>query len=342
MAAAADVYVDMHELAGAVADRLAELTRNEAALVTAGAAAGLMLGAWACMSGDDEAAIARADDQGATSFTTNEIVVQCSQQNPYVVVLRTAGARIVEVGDADGTRPEQLDAALGEHTAAVLHVMNSDWGHGAIGLDAVVTHAHERGIPVIVDAAAQLPPVSNLWDLTARGADIVLFSAGKGMRGPAGAGLAVGRPRLLRAMAMYASPHQRLGRALKLSKEELVGTLAAVEWLLGADEDAERARVEAISAWWVAELARLPGVVAERVFPGEAGRPLPRVRVAFDAGSGLGGPRTRATLLDGDPRVAVAADGDRGLLLNAETLAAGQEQVVLDAIRALVLPRVAP
>ena len=94
--------------------------------------------------------------------------------------------------------------------------------------------------------------------------------------------------------------------------------------------------------WWVAELARLPGVVAERVFPGEAGRPLPRVRVAFDAGSGLGGPRTRATLLDGDPRVAVAADGDRGLLLNAETLAAGQEQVVLDAIRALVLPRVAP
>ena len=109
MAAAADVYVDMHELAGAVADRLAELTRNEAALVTAGAAAGLMLGAWACMSGDDEAAIARADDQDATSFTTNEIVVQCSQQNPYVIVLRTAGARIVEVGDANGTRPEQLD-----------------------------------------------------------------------------------------------------------------------------------------------------------------------------------------------------------------------------------------
>ena len=87
-----------------------------------------MLGAWACMSGDDEAAIARVGDQGATSFTTNEIVVQCSQQNPYVVVLRTAGARIVEVGDADGTRPEQLDAALGDHTAAVLHVMNSRLG----------------------------------------------------------------------------------------------------------------------------------------------------------------------------------------------------------------------
>jgi len=335
MDAAAGQYVDMHELQLAVGQRLAALTRNEAALVSAGAAAGLFLSTLACAVG---ASLGRIAALPSLAGCPDEIVIHTAHRIPYDLAVRQAGVRLVQVGNVIQTFPWELEAALGPRTAAVVYVAGAHLSAGALPLERVVAIAHAQRVPVIVDAAAQLPPPENLWRFTREiGADLAVFSGGKDLAGPQASGLVVGRADLIEACRAHASPHQRLGRPMKVGREAMIGLLVAVERYLQQDHSARIAGFEATVAHWIEQLGRLPGVSARRGFPNEAGQPTPRLLLTLDAARcGLTGAGLRERLWHGEPRIAVAGLGEDTIAATPDCLAPGEEQIVVAQIAAVL------
>src|SRR5204862_440125 len=194
-------------------------------VVTAGARAGVILQAAACIAGDDPAKITRLPD---TRGMRNEIVMQRAHRFAYDQAYRVAGGVLVEIGLARRTQPFELETAIDERTAAVAYLVSPFTSPpGVLTLEQVIALAHARGVPVIVDAASMLPPRENLTKFLRLGADLVSFSGGKGIRGPQSTGIVAGRRDLVRAVALNASPNQALGRAAKTSKEEICGLVVA-------------------------------------------------------------------------------------------------------------------
>lgn len=331
MDAAATSYVDIGELHDAVGQRLAALTRNEAACVTTGAAAGLTLATLACMTGNDPATIARMPDR---SGLPAKVIYQRPHRIAYLPSVVLAGATLAEIGVEPEVHPVELELAIDAGAAAVLYVAGAHLSEGALPLEEVVAIAHARNVPVIVDAAAQLPPPENLWRFTReQGADLAIFSGGKDLRGPQASGLVVGRPDLIAAIRQHGSPNPLLGRPMKVGKEEMAGLLAAVERYLAEDHGARISGFEADVADWVAAFSTVPGILAEREFPNEAGQPMPRCRVT------IAGPDATArrdavvrALWDGDPRVAVTSAGDDAISLTPDTLEPGDAALVRDRL----------
>lgn len=282
---AAGQFVDMHELAEAASQRAAALTRNEDALIVGSASAGLMLSALAAMTGSERGLLWQVLEHGAGVLDRREIIMQRAHRIPYDNVLTLAGAQVVEVGNAIQTFDWELEAAISSRTAAILYVAGAHLAEGALPLQEVLAIAGAAGIPVIVDGAAQLPPRENLWRFTQAGAAVALFSGGKEIRGPQASGLMVGRKQFLDAVRMHAFPHQRFGRVAKAGKEETIGLLTALELWLERDLDADLQRVETITAGWVQAWGGLDHVAAVRDWPGEAGRPMPRVRLDWPDGT---------------------------------------------------------
>ena len=226
-------FIDYVELQKVVSARIAELTRNEAAYVSSGAAAGITLTMAAILTEGKAERIQNFPH--LTGFPKTEIIVHRSQRNGYDYAARMTGATFVEIEDS----VESLEAAFSEKTAAVLWFAGGHLGPNAVPIEKVVEVAHARGVPVVVDAAAQVPFVRNLWHFTKDvGADIAIFSGGKGLRGPQSSGLVLGKAEIIANIYPNSSPNSAIGRPMKVGKEELVGILAAVEWTLAQDEDA--------------------------------------------------------------------------------------------------------
>lgn len=309
MRAAARSFVDIVELQEAVGARLAERTGNEAGYVSSGAWAATTQVVAGCMAGADPDRVHALPETEGLERT--EVVVYPAQRFGYEDAVRVAGATIT--------------AEVGPRTACVLWFAGERFAPGSPALEEVVATA---GVPVIVDAAAQIPPIATLWRYTTElGADAVIVSGGKGLRGPQSSGLVLGRRAIIEGCRAHASPHHAVGRGMKVGKEELLGLLAAVEWSLDQDEEATIASYEAMVATWV---AGLPGAV--RGFPSEAGQPHARAIVRV-------GPRRDEivkALWDGNPRIAVGTQGDDAIALNPQTVVPGEEVVVLEALRRLL------
>ncbi|MEU7745507.1 hypothetical protein [Nonomuraea sp. NPDC049158] len=317
-------FVDLPELHDRVGERLAALTRNEAACVTSGAAAAITLTVASCVG------------EPARAFPADaEVVMFTGQRNGYDYAARLTGARIVEVGPSI----EELRAALVRRPACVLWFAGAHYAADALPIEDVIRVAGELAgppaVPVIVDAAAQIPPVSSLWRFTTElGADAVIFSGGKGLRGPQSSGLVLGKRWIVDRCRAHASPNQQIGRGMKVGKEELLGLYAAVEWTLEQDEEALLASYEQIVDRWVVGLRGVPGVVAERGYPSEAGQPHGRAVVRLLTTSGWTRDGLVRALWDGDPRIAVGVFGvpDDAIALNPQTIEPGEDLVVLDAL----------
>ena len=129
-----------------------------------------------------------------------------------------------------------------ENTAAVSYLHANFVSRRALPLEQVCEIAHARGVPVIVDGASMLPPRENLRKFIAQGADMVIFSGGKGVKGPQGSGILCGRADLIKAAFANASPHQFIGRSMKVAKEEVIGLLTALQIFVEEDEEEENAR----------------------------------------------------------------------------------------------------
>lgn len=323
MAAASTGFVDLPGLSRAVGARLAELTGNEAGYVSCGGSAGVTLTVAACMT-DDPEVFGRLDGRPQR----HEVAMFRGHRNPYDYAARQLGARIVEF-DADPA------PVLGPSTACVLWFAGAHYADGAPPLDAVLAAGRQHGIPVLVDAAAQVPPVSSLWTFTGQGAAAVIVSGGKGLRGPQSSGLVLGRRSLLDVVRSHASPNHAVGRGMKVGKEELLGLLAAVEWTLAQDEPALLRGYEDSVRLWVSGLGGLPGVTAWRGYPSEAGQPHGRAMLRVAASTGWTVDGLKDALWDRDPRIAVLVAGD-ALALNPQTLAPGEDRVVLAALTELL------
>lgn len=326
MRAAAASYVDMHELQDAAGSHLAALTHNEAAMVTSGCAAALVLGTLGAITRGDP----RATLEFAQAGLAKDVVMHAAQRIPYDPAIRLAGANIVQIGNVLQTFDWELEAALTNRTALVVWVAGSHLAQGALDLKTTVRIAHSHEIPVLVDAAAQLPPHTNLWHFTRDiGADAAVFSGGKSLRGPQASGLMVGTASFVAAARANAAPHQRLARALKVGKEEIAGLVRAVELFLSRDHEAVAAEWEKTVQDWVQRLNVVPGVIAARDFPNEAGQPVPRIRVELDrTQTGLTGDELRQRLWEGNPRVLVLPGGVDFFFATPDTLAAGEAGLI--------------
>lgn len=322
---AAGAFVDLQQLQGAVGERIAELTRNEAAYVTSGAAAGIVLASAASVLYKRPDALKCFPNIAA--FNHEAIIIR-GQRNPYDYSIKQAGLKYIEI---DGS-PADLRAALSDRSACVFWFPRGECGADELNLAEVIAIADERDVPVIVDAAAQLPPVENLWRFTEMGASLSLFSGGKDLRGPQSSGLMLGRRDLINAIRPISNPNHGLGRPLKVGKEEMMGALAAVERYLLLDHAARERYCEETTQLFCAALNPLPGVRAQRAFPNEAGQPLPRCRVTIDcAVLDKGADELVADFLRHDPAIAVAPDSETSFYLNPMTLHPGEELIVRDA-----------
>jgi uncharacterized pyridoxal phosphate-dependent enzyme len=317
-------FVDLNDLQQAVGQRIAKLTQNEAAYVTSGAAGALYLATLACGLSTDP-----ADGLTIAGRERHEVIIHRSQRIPYVPSIELAGASLVEIGDEAGAAPEQLEAAIGEATLAFFYFAGHHLAQGAIPLEGVIAIAHSRGVPVVVDAAAQLPPRENLWRFTRDlGADLAVFSGGKGLRGPQSSGLMLGRRELIEVARAHGAPNQHRGRAMKVGKEEMLGLMAAVERYLSLDQAALLERYERMVQTVLDAVNEVPQATGTRDWPSEAGQPIPRARITVASGAQA----VQAALWKGEPRIAVAVDGDEALLVNPETLEDGQEIIVAERL----------
>jgi L-seryl-tRNA(Ser) seleniumtransferase len=332
MAWASQHYFDMNELQSKVGARLAELTRNEAAYVTSGAAAGLVLATGACIAGTDPAIIAKLPRLGDEH--KNEVVIHRFQRNHYDNNIQTAGARFVEIGSHRTTHLWELEAAIGPRTAAIVYFTGPYEGPNLLPLDTLLRVAKDRRVPVIVDAAAQIPPSENLWAFTQMGADLVVFSGGKCLGGPQNSGLVVGKRELVEACALLGCPSYAIGRPMKVGKEDMIGLLVALEFYLERGEKEQRERCEARTAALLDGLGGVPGLQVRRGFPNAKTQPLPEVIAEFDD-SQLKLSRDQAVqrLAKGHPRIEVGLYGHTGILINPDTLKDDDVDLLISRLR---------
>jgi len=336
MAQAARHFVSIDELQEKAGQQIAQWTHNEAAYVSCGAAAGMVLSAAACIAGMDERLRERLP---FTEGMKNEIIIHRRGRVGYAFAIRQAGGVLVEIGSEQGASRADLEAAINENTAAIFVFYNDLWMPGQVPLEEQIAIAHQHGIPLVVDAAAQLPPVENLWRFTHMGADLVLFSGGKGLCGPQSSGLILGHKDLIQACAFHACPRPYIGRPMKAGKEEIAGLLAAVRWYLDQDHPALLKSYENQVAWVIAAFEKTPHVSARRSFPSEAGQPMPRAEITFEAGAGLSRDEILKKLLQGEPAISLAAAGEHGVYINPQTLQDGEVEIVVNRIKE-VLPAI--
>lgn len=338
MAEAANAFVSIPDLQVAVGRRLAELTGNESAYVSNGAAAGLTLAVAAAITGDDPALMARLPND--LSGMKNEVIVHRMQRNFYDVAVRQTGATIVEIGHAMETAAWELDAAINERTAAIVYFAGSHLNLHTLPLELVAERAHAHGVPVIVDGAAQVPPVSNLTYFTREcGADIAIFSGGKHIGGPQNSGLVVGREEIIRNMRLNGPPNQRIGRAMKVAKETMIGLMVAVETYLAQDHaQMWQDWSDTVDRWLDAWIERAPvGVAIWRDDRNEAGEPIPRVLARFGEQSAWKRDRFVDALRGGDPGIEVVLHESTGIAFSPNLLQGDEAAQVARRVNELLL-----
>jgi L-seryl-tRNA(Ser) seleniumtransferase len=306
----------------AVGRRIAAVLRCEAAMVTSGAAGALTLGTVACMTGCDPDKIRRVPE---TAGMPTEVVIQRTHRFPYDHAVRNCGVRLVEV-DSRG----DLERAIGDRTAALLF-LNKAEPAGQIHAQEFVAIGKSRGIPTINDAAADVPPMETLFRLTRLGFDLVAISGGKGLQGPQNTGLLLGRRELIAAARLNTGPNSdALGRPLKVSKEDMVGLMVALEQYLQRDHEAEWAEWERRVRVIQERLEALPGVRTERFVPVIANEaPHVRIRWAADT-SGMSPADVAQRLREGEPSIEVvpAPSGEGCLEVASSTLLDGEAEIV--------------
>ncbi len=327
-------FVRLPELLDNAGRRVAELAGVEAAYITSGAAAGVTIAVAACMAGSDDAKVHQLPN---TDGMKNEVIIQVMQRNYYELMIRLAGAKLIEVGLANHTYPWHVESAINEQTAAIVHFVAYSPSQD-LPVESVIEIAHKHGLPVIVDAAAELPPFSNLRRYADMGADLTIFSGGKGLRGPQSSGLILGRKDLVEACAEHASPNHGVGRPMKVGKEEVIGLVTAVE--LFASEEFAQAELESYeerTAFIVEALSHTPGVVASRDtappsflsdLSGAAPEGVPVAQVEWqEATIPKSNEEVRQELAEGSPAI-MAALSQNGIILAPHTLQPGEDRIV--------------
>lgn len=345
---AAQYCVPIVELQEAVGKRIAEIMGADAAMVTTGASGAMHAGTAACVAGDDPELIARLPD---TSGMKNEVLVLKTHRIGYDHAVRAIGVKMIEVDDLDA-----MAAVVNERTAMIFAVPLQARTMGGPSMEAIAEVGKRAGVPLFCDAAAERPERPNRY--LEAGYDLVCHSGGKPLFGPQSTGVLVGSPDLIHKALLNTAPHTNVGRSLKVGKEEIMGTLVAVDlWFNGRDHDEEQetwngyarvimARLESLpsvtttletedafgvspflTVSWDPEVVDItPDELAKQLFEGE-----PRIRMVTAAdGFGLG-PREK--------EIRASGEIPYGMIIRPYTLEEGQAEIVGDRLRELLAAR---
>ena len=317
-------YVMLDELHDRIGERVAKLVRAEAAMITSGAASALTLGTAGVLTGTDRQKIS---DVPNLATMKSEVIIQKAHRFGYDRALRNCGVTLVEVETRD-----DLERAVNDKTAMMLFYNNNN-KEGRIQDQEFADLGRKDRIPTMNDAAADVPPVENLWKYSQMGFDLVAFSGGKGIRGPQSAGLLLGKKPLIAAARLNGSPNgNAIGRGMKVNKEEMVGMLAALELFVARDHEKEAREFERRAEAIRSSATSVPGVKAE-VFVPEVANHVPHVRVTWDVASK---PRTPAdvvrAMLAGEPSIAIRSEGD-SLVIGVWMMQPAEEKIVAQRLR---------
>lgn len=321
-------YVRLEELQEKVGERLAELLKCEAAMVTAGAASAITLGTAGVITGGDskKAAMIPNDLTGMKS----EVIIQKSHRVGYDHAIRNCGVTLVEV-----ETKKELEAAINEKTA-MLWFYNNQNPIGKVRDEEFVAIGKKHGIPTFNDCAADVPPVENFWKYTQMGFDLVCFSGGKGIRGPQSAGLLLGRKDLIQAARRNAPPHgDTVGRGMKVNKEEMLGMLVAVELFLSRDHQAQWKIWENQIKLIHDAAVSVPGVTGEVHVP-EIANHVPALKISWkDSKVKATANEIREALRNGHPSIETMGGKDT-IDITTWMMVPGEERIVARRLKELL------
>src|SRR5438445_178281 len=324
MALAAQHFVPIVDLERAAGKRISELLKlptNYDAIVTCGAAAAMQSGLAGILTGDNRKFIEQLPD---LTGMKSEVIIQKSHRNPFDHQLRSTGVKLVVVDSR-----EDLKKAITPQTA-MMHFTNFADNDGQIKVDEWVKMAHENGLPAFIDAAADTPPVSHLWDYAKMGYDLIAFSGGKAIRGPQCAGLLVGKKDLVAYALLNNSPHEdTLGRSQKVGKEEIVGMVKALESYLKEDHEALNKEWQRRLDFISGEVTKIAGVTTSFPTP-EIANHVPHMHIKWDPAHIALTPREAGAALRGATPSVVLSSGEHGeaLSMNSFMLQPGEEKII--------------
>jgi uncharacterized pyridoxal phosphate-dependent enzyme len=321
-------FVSVPDLEVAAGKRIAEMLKlpdRYTALVTCGAAAAMQSGLAGILTGDNPKFVEQIPD---LTGMKSEVIIQKTHRNPFDHQLRTCGVKLVTVETAADVRK-----AINPQTA-MMHFSNFANDEGQIKVEEWLKLAHAHNIPAFIDAAADTPPVSHLWDYANMGYDLIAFSGGKAIRGPQCAGLLIGKKDLVAYALLNNSPHEdTIGRSQKVGKEEIVGMVKAVELFLKDDHEALNEEWQRRLEYVASQVTKVP-TVTTTFPPPEIANHVPHLQIAWDAKRiAVTAREAGKTLRDGKPSI-VLVTGEHGesLSMNSFMLKPGEEKIIAAAL----------
>ncbi len=267
--------VHLRELQQKAGAYIAEKLKAEGCCVSCGASSAITLAtAASVMAANNCHPLDIPSLIGTPQFPKNEVVVQKIHRYEYDVAMELCGIKIVDVVTLD-----DCQQALGPNTVMTNYFNAAD----AVGISREdwIAVAHEKGVPCHLDAAADMPPISNLWKYTGMGFDMVSFSGGKDIRGPQNAGLLLGKKKYTDLAQRNLCPVDSVGRGMKVAKEQIVGMVAAVDWLLTQTDEGMEKESRDRMAVIIAMVKGIPSVETSIMMP-ELANHVPHLMVNFD------------------------------------------------------------
>lgn len=321
MQEANDYFVDIIDLQRAVGKRIAEIMKTESALVSAGSFSAMLLGCAACLTGSDKAKIEALPHP---TWPKREVLIQKAHRIYYDRAYRAAGAVVREFE----TKAE-FERAIHPETTVMLAALASTEQNpkpGVMTVKEYIDLGKKHGIPVLVDAASELPPSTNLSRWATMGADLVVISGGKGILGPQSSGMLAGRKDLIEAALLHSSPYPNIGRGMKVGKEEMIGLLVALERYHNLDHDTVQETWNRKARYLADNLQGIPGFTAKyRINPQGFGE----VRIDWDRNViPLSGKEAATKLYNGEPKF-MYYDDDEGGVLQTRSMKDGDEILVV-------------
>ncbi len=310
-----------------VGQKIAEMCHAEAAMVTAGCWSALMLGMAGVLTGMDTKRVSQVPNLAGTGMKT-EVILQKSHSLGYDHALTQAGVKLIKVE----TRLE-LENAINENTA-MLWFLNREAPKGQIKHEEWLELGRKYKLPTMIDIAADVPPVENLWKFNDMGFDIVVISGGKAMRGPQSAGILMGKKQYVAAALLSNNPRGGIGRGQKVNKEEIFGMYAALERFINLDHQKEWQIWESKIAFIANSIKSISGVQTETFIP-PTDNHMPTLKVTWDPNKiKLSNTEMGDRLRQGNPSVEVISwELPNSIRMGMHVLEAGEEKIVAARVK---------
>ena len=319
------VFCMIDELQDKVGAKIAEWTHAEAATVTSGAFSALMLGMAGVLSGRDAKKAAMIPKLEGSGMKT-EVIMQKGHEIGYNAALTNCGVTVIKI---DGV--EELERTISDKTA-LMHFLNANANDGKITHEEWIRIAKKHNIPTMIDMAADVPPVENLWKFNDMGFDLVCCSGGKAIRGPQSSGILMGKKDLIAAARLSASPRaDTIGRGHKVNKEEILGLYVALERFIKT-ADSEWKMWEDQIATIDKTVQGLKGVTT-RIFVPPFANHVPTIEVKWDpAVVKLTTQQMQLNLRNGNPSIEINP-GKNSLQIATFVMVPGEEKIVAKRLK---------